>query len=89
MQMSVKSMIAAAIAALMIVPAVALAGNGNSSTAPGHNKTTTTQTTPNGKAYGYYCKGFSKKHVKGTKGTPYSRCVTAAAKLNKDLSPTP
>lgn len=26
------------------------------------------------------CKGLSKQHVKGEKGTPYSRCVTAAAK---------
>ncbi len=27
------------------------------------------------------CKGLSKKHVKGQKGTPFSRCVVAAAKL--------
>lgn len=32
------------------------------------------------KAYGVYCKGFSKKHVKGEKGTPFSQCVTAMAK---------
>jgi hypothetical protein len=32
------------------------------------------------KAYGVYCKGFSKKHVKGQKGTPFSQCVTAMAK---------
>jgi hypothetical protein len=32
------------------------------------------------KAYGIYCRGFSKKHVKGQKGTPFSRCVTAMAK---------
>jgi hypothetical protein len=34
------------------------------------------------KAYGVYCReqGFSKKHVKGEKGTPFSRCVTAMAK---------
>jgi putative hemolysin len=33
-------------------------------------------------AYGVYCQkqGFSKKHVKGQKGTPFSQCVTAAAK---------
>jgi hypothetical protein len=29
------------------------------------------------------CKGLSKKHIKGEKGTPFSRCVTAAAKLRK------
>lgn len=27
------------------------------------------------------CKSLSKKHVKGEKGTPFSRCVSAAAKL--------
>lgn len=27
------------------------------------------------KAYGRYCKGESKKHVKGEKGTAFSRCV--------------
>ncbi len=29
------------------------------------------------------CKDMSKKHVKGEKGTPFSRCVVAAAKLRK------
>lgn len=32
------------------------------------------------KAYGVYCRGFSKKHVQGEKGTPFSQCVTAMAK---------
>ena len=32
------------------------------------------------KAYGRYCKGKSQKHVKGEKGTEFSRCVTAMAK---------
>jgi hypothetical protein len=32
------------------------------------------------KAYGRYCQGKSKKHVKGEKGTEFSRCVTAMAK---------
>ena len=32
------------------------------------------------KAYGVYCRGFSKKHVAGEKGTPFSQCVTAMAK---------
>lgn len=41
------------------------------------------------KAYGRYCKGLSKKHVKGEKGTEFSRCVKAMAKAakNDDLSP--
>jgi len=32
------------------------------------------------KAYGRYCKSESRKHVKGEKGTAFSRCVTAMAK---------
>jgi hypothetical protein len=41
------------------------------------------------KAYGRYCKGESKKHVKGEKGTPFSRCVTAMAKLTKGQTASP
>ena len=33
------------------------------------------------KAYGRFCQGTSKKHVTGQKGTPFSQCVTAMAKL--------
>lgn len=33
------------------------------------------------KAYGVYCRGWSKEHKKGEKGTPFSRCVTAMAKM--------
>jgi hypothetical protein len=41
------------------------------------------------KAYGRYCKGMSKRHVKGEKGTEFSRCVTAMAKAanNGNLAP--
>jgi len=35
---------------------------------------------PHAKAFGFYCKGQSKKHVKGEKGTAFSRCVKALAK---------
>jgi hypothetical protein len=30
------------------------------------------------------CATLSKKHVAGEKGTPFSRCVVAAAHLHKD-----
>jgi hypothetical protein len=33
------------------------------------------------KAYGIYCKEESRKHVSGQKGTPFSQCVTAMAKI--------
>jgi hypothetical protein len=42
-------------------------------------KVATSQTSPT-----TACKTLSKKHVAGQKGTPYSRCVVAAAKLQKE-----
>ena len=39
------------------------------------------QSPPGAKAYGKLCQGQSKKHVAGQKGTPFSQCVTAMAKL--------
>ena len=33
------------------------------------------------KAYGRLCQAESKKHVSGQRGTPFSQCVTAMAKL--------
>jgi hypothetical protein len=41
------------------------------------------------KAYGKYCQGESKKHVAGEKGTPFSQCVTAMAKLDSGAASTP
>ena len=41
------------------------------------------------KAYGKYCQGFSKKHVAGTPGTPFSKCVTDMAKLASNSSSSP
>jgi hypothetical protein len=38
---------------------------------------------PKGKAHGASCKGLSKKHVKGVKGTPFSLCVKAAAQHHR------
>jgi hypothetical protein len=36
------------------------------------------------KAYGKLCQAQSKKHVAGQKGTPFSQCVTAMAKMAHD-----
>ncbi len=36
------------------------------------------------KAYGKSCQAQSKKHVAGQKGTPFSQCVTAMAKVATD-----
>lgn len=41
------------------------------------------------KAYGVYCKTESRKHVKGEKGTAFSRCVTAMARAATDEDLTP
>jgi hypothetical protein len=40
-------------------------------------------TAPQGHAYGYRCKGQSKQHVQGQKGTPFSRCVRELARQNQ------
>ena len=41
------------------------------------------------KAYGRHCKGESKKHVEGEKGTAFSQCVTAMAKLANAKTSSP
>ena len=41
------------------------------------------------KAYGRYCRGESKQHVEGEKGTAFSRCVTAMAKLGAEKTDSP
>jgi len=74
-------------------PAVVIASDhGKSTTAPGHVKTKTANT-PNTSnsttAYGRACKGMSKTHVSGQKGTPFSQCVIAMEKLAKSAKTTP
>lgn len=41
------------------------------------------------KAHGTYCAEQSKRHVKGQKGTPFSQCVTAMAKLANGRTDAP
>ncbi len=80
----------AAALALGAAPAIALAQGPNGHAnghANGHNPHSQSTPGPNAspgakaKAYGYLCQKESKKHVAGQKGTPYSDCVAAAAKL--------
>ena len=40
-------------------------------------------------APGVLCQGQSKKHVAGQKGTPFSQCVTAMAKVEQDVTLSP
>ena len=44
---------------------------------------------PKGHAYGYWCRGESKKHVKGEKGTAFSRCVRAHKRAANQPDKTP
>jgi hypothetical protein len=83
--------------AMMATPALAYGGPDN----PGAQHRPETQqkpdTTPGpkagapakAKAYGRYCKDQSKKHVEGQKGTPFSQCVTAMAKLASGSTTSP
>ncbi|HEX3509889.1 MAG TPA: hypothetical protein VHT27_02200 [Solirubrobacteraceae bacterium] len=92
--MKLHAKIAVAVCALVLgaVPALAVASHGNSGSAPGHNKTTTTSTAgtpPHGHAYGVLCAGQSKKKVPGQKGTPFSQCVTAMAKIKSGATSSP
>ena len=41
------------------------------------------------KAYGRLCQGQSKKHVAGTPGTPFSKCVTDMAKVANGSATNP
>lgn len=44
---------------------------------------------PKGHAYGYWCRGESKKHVKGQQGTAFSRCVRAHKRAANQPDKTP
>jgi hypothetical protein len=76
---------AISLVALSAAPAFAVATPGN-----GHNPTPGPNASPNAKAkaYGKYCQGESKKHVAGTPGTPFSKCVTDMAKAAHGTNPT-
>ena len=83
----------AAGAALLVGPGLAAGDPPPGSPSADHsqagNHPAVTPTTPSkAKAYGKLCQGQSKKHVAGQKGTPFSQCVTAMAKLahNKKMS---
>jgi hypothetical protein len=89
--MNVKSKLAALLgaSALLLTPTAALATGPEYApehpthpTHPAHPTPGPKASLPEkAKAYGVYCRSFPKKHVKGQKGTPFSECVTAMAKL--------
>jgi len=76
-----RSLVAAAITGLLCLPAVALA----KPPLPGPDAPLSAKA----KAYGRYCQDQSKNHVQGEKGTPFSQCVTAMAKLATGKTASP
>jgi hypothetical protein len=66
----------------LLVPAMALATPGNGK-GQGQGQGPSYEPAPpppsQAKAYGKYCQGESKEHVKGEKGTDFSNCVTNMA----------
>jgi hypothetical protein len=88
--------VAATMAAMVATPAWALPGHVHGN--PGHGKQGSSTTSTPGpsaslpakaKAYGVACKKESKKHIAGQKGTPFSQCVTAMAKLATGVTKSP
>jgi hypothetical protein len=80
--------------ALGLAPALALAaGAGGKPGMPGHPHGATpglgASMPATAKAYGKACQAESKKRVAGQKGTPFSQCVTAMAKLATHNSMAP
>src|ERR1044072_6815940 len=81
--------------ALVAAPAMAIASHDNGqgkghgphyAPAPPENPGPGAPPPEKAKAYGRYCQDQSKKRVEGddAKGTPFSQCVTAMAKANRD-----
>ncbi len=87
MKLSMKVASTLAVLALGLVPATGVASGPNY--APEHPTHPPHPSTPKGKAYGKYCKGQSKEHVKGEQGTEFSRCVKAMAQADKDENLNP
>lgn len=87
-----KFLTAIAVGAMGVAP-LALADASVAHTGPVHPATGSVHlaspTTAQTRAFGKFCKGESKKHVAGQKGTPFSQCVTAMAKLSHGTSKSP
>jgi hypothetical protein len=86
MKLHLKLVLATGALALALVPAMAVAD------APVYHPGPEYHPAPgppvHAKAYGKRCQGFSKKHVKGKKGTPFSQCVKAMARADHNAELT-
>src|SRR5215213_4333476 len=92
--------VVSAVAALLALPGLALADGGRPADPGGEHSKAPAKSEPStpgpdapagekAKAYGRACQGESKKHVAGQKGTPFSQCVTAMAKLASGETDSP
>lgn len=103
MSLGIRTALLASALALLAVPAAFAAGppitpgppaNEGTATAAAH-RSASAQPGPsaslpaNAKAYGRYCSTQSKTRVEGQKGTPFSQCVTAMAKLATGATSSP
>ncbi len=88
MKLHLKLVIGLAALALGLVPTIGMAdGPAYAPEGPNYQPENTPKgpkNPPKGKAYGYYCRGESKKHVKGEQGTAFSQCVKAMAQADKN-----
>jgi hypothetical protein len=82
MKLHLKLALATGALALALVPAMAVGSPTYTPGGPNYNPASPPP--PHAKAYGKRCQGVSKKHVKGEKGTPFSRCVKAMARADHD-----
>jgi len=88
MKLHPKLALGLAVLAVALVPAMAGAVSYHPEYHP-EPPTHPPTTAPKGHAYGYWCKGESKKHVKGEKGTAFSRCVRAHKRAANQPGLTP
>jgi len=105
MKVGTKAALFASGLVLAVSPAIALASgspsnpgapdNHGTQTAAANRPSDTGQPGPGAslpakaRAYGRYCQNQSKTHVAGQKGTPFSKCVTAMAKLATGATKNP
>jgi hypothetical protein len=79
--------------ALMATPALALPPQASPNPGAAHAPKTGEAAAPGAShrlaAPGQYCKAESKQHVAGQKGTPFSLCVKAQAKLRSGATGSP
>ena len=84
MKILIKTAITTAIVALVAAPAMA-----HQPQAQSHKSGPHAGFPAKAKAYGKYCHGFSKKHIAGTPGTPFSKCVNAMARIGSGRTDSP